>query len=342
MPIPGFPVGDGGDGDGMPQRSGGSSLQRRSAGQDSLSAPLILQPDPPPPENKWVVESLLFFVMGMSGWWTINAIQWAESPIFVERTPERQAITNLLMVTCQIGNVFPFVYKGVFSKQTQARILPASIMVCQIIAIATGIVVALGWQVTVELPDGGRHSIVLLLCTVVAGGVGTLSNVTYWALCTRYDGSHCTSAMSTGMAVGGVISSGAALIQQPDDAGNDDKPLFSVEIFMLAVAAIQTVFMIAFVFILQHPPGETDDAAQPPNPSSSDDTGKKLTPKAAMGARTASRAGLGSSATLHVSDGTDSPLDGFPPDGTSSGEGGAEEGRRDGRTSPPAERLQVT
>ena len=210
MPIPGFPVGDG-DSDGMPQRSGGSSLQRRSAGQDSLSAPLILQPDPPPPENKWVVESLLFFVMGMSGWWTINAIQWAESPIFVERTPERQAITNLLMVTCQIGNVFPFVYKGVFSKQTQARILPASIMVCQIIAIATGIVVALGWQVTVELPDGGRHSIVLLLCTVVAGGVGTLSNVTYWALCTRYDGSHCTSAMSTGMAVGGVISTGAAL-----------------------------------------------------------------------------------------------------------------------------------
>jgi hypothetical protein len=30
-----------------------------------------------------VVESFVFFIMGMSGWWAENAIQWAESPIFV-------------------------------------------------------------------------------------------------------------------------------------------------------------------------------------------------------------------------------------------------------------------
>ena len=30
-----------------------------------------------------VVESIVFFLLGISGWWAENAMQWAESPIFV-------------------------------------------------------------------------------------------------------------------------------------------------------------------------------------------------------------------------------------------------------------------
>eukprot|EP01044_Picomonas_judraskeda_P001880 COSAG03_NODE_120_length_12312_cov_15.216900_11_plen_127_part_01 len=41
--------------------------------------------------SAWVAEAGLFFVMGMSGWWTANAI-YAETPIFVSDTPEEQAI----------------------------------------------------------------------------------------------------------------------------------------------------------------------------------------------------------------------------------------------------------
>jgi hypothetical protein len=182
-------------------------------------------------ESSWMIDSVLFFVMGMSGWWTVNAIMWAESPIFVAETPEKQAIGNWLSVSCQVGNVFPFIYKGIFSKAQQAKILSWSILVCQALAIATGVVAAVGWKVQASL-FGEQHSVVLILCTIVAGGVGTLSNVTYWAIATRYPGTHCTKAMSIGMTFSGMISAWCAIAQ---NAGSD--PFFSAEIFLLGVAA---------------------------------------------------------------------------------------------------------
>lgn len=201
--------------------------------KQELHAPLVSGQEPPRTdfESSWMVDSLLFFVMGMSGWWTINAIMWAESPIFVAESPEKQSIGNWLSVSCQVGNVFPFIYKGIFSKAQQAKILSWSILVCQALAIATGVVAAVGWKVQASL-FGEQHSVVLILCTIVAGGVGTLSNVTYWAIATRYPGTHCTKAMSIGMTFSGMISAWCAIAQ---NAGSD--PFFSAEIFLLGVAA---------------------------------------------------------------------------------------------------------
>ena len=65
-------------------------------GRDSAAAQTILSARISPASTADpAVEAALFFVMGMSGWWTANAIV-AETPIFVAETPEEQAIGNLL------------------------------------------------------------------------------------------------------------------------------------------------------------------------------------------------------------------------------------------------------
>jgi len=201
----------------------------------------------------WVLESTLFCVMGMSGWWVINAIQWAESPIFVYFTPEKERIGNWLSVACAIGNVFPLVYKCFLSKEAQSKLLPAIILGCQVLAAATAVVCAMAWKVQAQFLGSGMHSIVLICCAIVSGGVGTLSNVTYWALSVRYPGTHCIKAMSVGMTVGGLVVASIALLQH---AGKS--PLFSVEVFMVGVAFVQGLFTFCFLFILRRPNSATD------------------------------------------------------------------------------------
>ena len=271
----------------------------------SLYTPLVPRRPavaPPEQESSWLVDSALFFVMGMSGWWTVNAIMWAETPIFVAETAERQAIGNWLSVACQVGNLFPFVYKGAFTKKKQQGILAWSILICQGIAIATGVVTAVTWQTQARI-FGQEHSVALVLCTIVAGGVGTLSNVTYWALATRYPGTHCTKAMGLGMTFSGFASAWAAMAQ---NAGTD--PRFTAEVFMLGVAAVQGAFMIAFVFILQRElPSAAEDceATHSTNVKSVEPVPLKkepVTPRFGMTGRSASRVGLGSSLNLNTSD----------------------------------------
>ena len=176
----------------------------------------------------------------MSGWWTANAIV-AETPIFVAETPEERAIGNLLGVATQIGNVVPFLYKGLVSKARQSEVLAGSILACQAVAVAAALLTGLLWRSTI-----GQHSVWLVLCMVVSGGVGTLSNVTYWALASRYDGVHCTKAMSVGSTVGGLVSAWMAMAQQ---AGRN--PRFGLTTFMLIVALVQSGFLVAFLVVLK-------------------------------------------------------------------------------------------
>jgi hypothetical protein len=122
--------------------------------------------------NSVVGEFFLFLVMGMSGWWTVNALFWAEIPLEVAKTPEKKAISSILNLACQAGNVVPFLYKAVFSKEQQRRILPYSIIACQLTAVVVAVVAACFWEETTH-----NHSVVLIACTVMAGAVGTLSNV---------------------------------------------------------------------------------------------------------------------------------------------------------------------
>merc|ERR1719197_1730869 len=105
-------------------------------------------------------------------------------------------------------------------------------MACQIVAVATAVVAAIGWKSVITV-FGEPHSCLLIVCAIVSGGVGTLSNVTYWALAVRYPGTHCIKSMSIGMTVGGLIVSSIALAQ---DVG--ENAIFGVDIFMAGVAIV--------------------------------------------------------------------------------------------------------
>lgn len=121
-------------------------------------------------------ESAAFLVLGMSGWWTLNALL-NELPVFVCQSVEREQIGNQLSVATQLGNMFPFIYTAASSRATQQRLLVANTVGCQAVALAVAMVCAMGWEHTVEV-FGAPRSVLLLLGTVLAGGVGCMSNVT--------------------------------------------------------------------------------------------------------------------------------------------------------------------
>jgi len=187
----------------------------------------------------------LFLAFGTTGWWSANAIL-AELPTFVESSPEGKKIANLLCVAIQIGNIFPIVYKAIcawlFTDKTTRRILPAVVTACLISAAAMLALTAIFWGPRGTLTVLKQpHSVALLLFTMVCGGIGGMSNVTYWALASRYD-ERCIKAVSTGMTVGGLFAQAVALAQR---AGAN--PRFSPEIYFVIVAIIQGLLLLVMI-----------------------------------------------------------------------------------------------
>ena len=85
------------------------------------------------------------------------------------------------------------------------------------------------------------HSVALMVLTMVCGGIGGMSNVTYWALASRFD-ERCIKAVSTGMTVGGLFAQGIAVAQR---AGAD--PRFSPEVYFVIVAAVQGLLLLVMI-----------------------------------------------------------------------------------------------
>lgn len=173
---------------------------------------------------------------GMSGWWCLNAIV-AELPHFVAVLPEGAILGNLIAVCTQLGNVAPMTYKS-FYRQTNGR-LTHVIGAFQLLAAATLVTCAQCWDTQV----GGR-SMVLLLCTALAGCVGCMSNVTYWAVAASRPAS-CTKAMSVGMTIGGMLTIGLSSLQIAGREVNDLR--FSPKMYFYIAAAVQAVQGLAFL-----------------------------------------------------------------------------------------------
>jgi len=173
---------------------------------------------------------------GMSGWWSLNAII-AELPHFVAVLPEGPTMGNLIAVCTQLGNIAPITYKAIY-RHNNGR-LTHVIATFQGLAALTLITCAVSWDSVT-----GGHSMVLLLCTALAGCVGCMSNVTYWAVAAGRPPS-CTKAMSVGMTIGGLISIALAALQMAG-RGKDDLR-FSPRTFFAIAAAVQVVQGIAFL-----------------------------------------------------------------------------------------------
>lgn len=133
------------------------------------------------------IEVLLFLMLGASGWWSANAIT-AEFPVFKDVSPEQDRFPALANVAYQAGNVFPIAYKFIagycVGDKTRARWVTTTVYGCLLAGIAILMVCAFFWKTTLSI-GGVPYSGILLLMSMFAGGVGSMSNVCDVTSCLR-------------------------------------------------------------------------------------------------------------------------------------------------------------
>lgn len=204
---------------------------------DDATEGLAPAPETPPQSARASCGEIISWCLtGMSGWWSLNVIT-AELPYFVATLPEQEALGNLIAVCTQVGNILPIAYKTAF-RQRAAGQVPKIIAGLQILGVATLTLCGMFWKV-----GAGKHSIALLLCTVFAGGVGCMSNVTYWAVVSDRPAS-CTRAMSVGMTLGGLLATCLSSLQMAGT--NTSQPRFAPSLFFAIAATVQFVQLVAF------------------------------------------------------------------------------------------------
>lgn len=135
----------------------------------------------------------------------------------------------------QLGNIFPILYKLIFKGSGRIN---ATIGASQLLAMGTLVLCAFTWNVRVA-----GHSVFVILCATLAGGVGCISNVTYWAAAMSFP-ANCTRAMSVGMTFGGLITNLLAIAQQ--SGAPVKSPRVPVWAYCLFAAAMQGLQFIAF------------------------------------------------------------------------------------------------
>mmetsp|Transcript_33843 Transcript_33843/g.78267 ORF Transcript_33843/g.78267 Transcript_33843/m.78267 type:complete len:422 (-) Transcript_33843:58-1323(-) len=204
--------------------SGGDApLQARSPESRLLRA--MSGESHPDAEEANCPEVAAWYLTGMSGWWSLNIIT-AELPYFVAELPEGKRLGNLIAVCTQIGNIAPICYKALTRKRPGN--LVCAIGFFQLVAALALVAVALLW----------RSTPILLFCTVLAGSVGCMSSVTYWAAVAQRPAS-CVRGMSVGMTLGGLLATGFAALQL---AGTEQgAPRFGPAAFFVLAAIIQGV-----------------------------------------------------------------------------------------------------
>mmetsp|Transcript_19748 Transcript_19748/g.52784 ORF Transcript_19748/g.52784 Transcript_19748/m.52784 type:complete len:467 (-) Transcript_19748:174-1574(-) len=177
-----------------------------------------------------------WLLVGMSGWWSLNIIV-AELPFFMESLPEGKRMGNLLAVCTQIGNIFPIAYKLLTCRQQTDP--SRTVMASQALATLSLVCCAIFWDVLIA-----GHSAVVLVAAIATGGVGCLSNATYWEAVSTYPAS-CTRVMSVGMALGALLATALSTLQL---AGRPhDNPRFGPRVFFTIAVFFQVVQSIAFL-----------------------------------------------------------------------------------------------
>lgn len=180
------------------------------------------------------VNLVLYCSFGMSGWWAAQAL-YAELPLLVDTLPEKQRLGNLMCFTCQVGNVVPIVYK-LAQRRYNFRV-DRVIKLLQVSAVVTLSCLSFFWQC-----QWLGRSIPLLTMSILAGCVGCMTDVTFWAYALHHP-PRATRAIGTGIPAGGFIATLLAVIQ----IGTSSTPRFSVGTFFLMSAALQAVWLLVML-----------------------------------------------------------------------------------------------
>ena len=170
----------------------------------------------------------------------VNAL-YLELPIFFLETPEGFMIASSISLAVQCANIFLLLYLLVRRVVPTLRLVPV-IMGTITVSILCCFVAGGFWEVTAMIA-GSETSVIILLVSFLGGGVGCVSNATYWPLVSSY---HPTllMALSVGMGLSGIIPSIVVAIQ---DAG--ENPRFSVLAYCGVMAVIFLVSLVSLGLI---------------------------------------------------------------------------------------------
>lgn len=189
--------------------------------------------------NVGAVEVVMWLLFGASAWWSNNIIM-AEMPLIFGSLPEGGALINQLSMMTQLGNVFVFIYQALseWSGKNFVNIVNPSLALAAAAALS---VCMASWNTVI-----GGHSVALLVAMLFSGGVGCMTQSTYWPVMLEHP-AICTKVMMIGMSSSGVVANMLTMVQAKGRPADD--PRFSTSTFFAGAVAVQVCLLVVVLYV---------------------------------------------------------------------------------------------
>lgn len=233
---------------------------------DKFPNPMAFKTEPQPHERalkkRNIFVDALAILFGISSWIGVTST-FIQLPLIYSTAPEQWSIGSYIAITVQSANIFSFAYV-LYQKYSKKKIDDGYLIYLTLfIGCIAAICMAFFYQHTIEI-NGSRHSVALLVFSLMFALVGCLSSVLFMPYMGRFRECYLVSYM-LGMGLNGFLSSIMGLIQGigeyeciPNDSANGTgpefikhfvPPLFGTELYFLIVFAIMVLSTIAFVLL---------------------------------------------------------------------------------------------
>lgn len=153
-----------------------------------------------------------FFLFGTSSWILVTAI-YAQMSVMKTILPEGDKLYSRVDLAMELGNIVPAILLFSGFQPSVLKHLRAYIYGILFVAIATALLYSTSWRVTVSFGEwGGDVSVVVIICSWLAGVVGSMAMITYFAFANEY-GKVAIAALAAGVGGCGFITNILGVVQ---------------------------------------------------------------------------------------------------------------------------------
>lgn len=206
----------------------------------------------------------LAILFGISSWIGVTSI-FLQLPLIVSTAPEGWSLPSYITITVQMGNIGSFAYV-LYQKYSPKKIDDGLLIyIALFIGCVAAVCMAFFYQVTITINSTTRHSVALLLFTLLFAFVGCVSSVLFMPYMGRFRECYLVSYM-LGMGLNGFLSSIMALVQgvggPPQCIPNNSTtpgdpelikylppPIFGTRLYFILVFFILALGFIAFILL---------------------------------------------------------------------------------------------
>lgn len=195
----------------------------------------------------------LAILFGISSWIGVTST-FIELPLLVEKAPEGWSLASYISITVQSANIGSFAYV-IYQKYSKRKIDDGHLIyITLLIGCIAAISMSFCYEDTVQIGEN-RHSVALLVFTLMFALVGCLSSVLFMPYMGRFRECYLITYMF-GMGLNGFLSSIVALIQGVGGAGDClngvptyPVPLFGTDLYFLIVFGVILLGTVAFILL---------------------------------------------------------------------------------------------